>query len=288
VVTTSTGPLIPRRRLGAAFRDLREGRGETLQQTAKAVMFSPSKLSRIENGLAGEPHPRDVRDLIAHFALDGTDQGAELEQLAEEGRTSGWWQVPEFQMPGRLNTFISYENAASRIEAYVPAVVPGILQTSEYASATIHRLVPRLSPTEVEHQVALRLRRQKEIRGREPRPSQLYVIPETVLHRVVGSKETMRDQLAHLVASYDDDLLDVHVIPFEAGLYEAVEVSSVTIFIFDDSALNIAALERVSYIEFLDRGDAVQKYRAAIDSLSQYWLGRSESKAFIERLRRSE
>ncbi len=289
MTTTNTGPLIPRRRLGAAFRELRESRGETLQQTAKVLMFSPSKLSRIENGLGGEPHPRDVRDILAHFAVDGTADGHRLEALAEQSRVPGWWQVPPYEMPSRLDTFISYESAASRIEAYVPTVVPGLLQTREYARECIHQLVPHLDHEAVEHQVEIRMRRQQELNRRELPPTQLYAIPETVLHRRVGSPDAMREQLETILATFDNPLIDLHVIPFSAGIYEAIEVSTLTIFTFDEEGhFDIASLERVRSVQYMDRPESVEKYRRVVSRLADHWLDRSESRAFIERVRNKD
>jgi transcriptional regulator with XRE-family HTH domain len=285
VSIVSTGPLIPRRRLGAAFRELREAKGETLQQTARALMFSPSKLSRIENGLAGEPHPRDVRDVLSHFGLDHTEQGAELDDLAAEGRRPGWWQVPPYEMPSRLDTFISYESAAARIDAYVPTVVPGLLQTADYARATIERAVPHLTSGAVEQQVELRMERQRQLGMREEPPRQWYVAPETILHRQVGSAATMRAQLSALVDAFDDPLIELHLIPFSAGIYEAVELTTITIFGFaDEHDSDIVAIERVQYTEFLDKPQTIEKYRGIFSRLPHYWLDRSESRAFIERV----
>lgn len=287
MTTTSTGPLIPRRRLGAAFRELRESRSQTLQQAAKALMFSPSKLSRIENGLAGEPHPRDVRDILAHFGLDGTEDGERLAELAEQGRIPGWWQLPPYEMPSRLDTFISYESAASRIEAYIPNVVPGLIQTREYASECLHRLVPHLDPDAIRLQVDIRLERQRQIRLREQPPTQLYAFPETVLHRRVGSHQAMEEQLDVLISSFDDPLIELHVIPFSAGLYEATEMGGLYLFIFsDDKDADIVGLERVQFVQFTDRPESVEKYRRVIHRLSDYWLDRAESRAFIERVRK--
>lgn len=288
MTTGSTGPLIPRRRLGAAFRELRDAAGQTLQQAASALLFSPSKLSRIENGLAGEPHPRDVRDIIAHFGVDGTETGARLEALAEQGRIPGWWQVPPYEMPSRLDTFISYESAASRIDAYVPTVVPGLLQTREYARECIHQLVPHIDSNAVEHQVDIRLRRQRELTNRESPPKCLYVVPETVLHRWVGSSRAMDEQLRVLIESFDNPLTDLYVIPFTAGIYEAIEVSTLTIFTFDEEGdFDVASLERVRSVQFMDRPDSVSKYRDVVSRLSNYWLDRVESRAFIERVRKN-
>lgn len=285
---TDAGPLIPRRRLGAAFRALRDARRETLQQTARSVMFSPSKLSRIENGQAGEPHPRDVRDLIAHFA-PGEAETARLESLAEAGRVPGWWQVPPYSMPSRLDTFISYESAAARMESYVPAVVPWILQTPAYADAALRALAPHLAPAEREHQVEIRMERQRALRARANSPTLLFVIPEAVLHRRVGTRDEMRTQLTAMLDSYDDPAIDLHVIPFSAGIYEALEVTSLTVFLFaDDADADVVALERVGFTQFLERPDDVAKYRNVVSGLEAHRLDRSRSRAFIARVRDQE
>lgn len=278
----NTGPLIPRRRLGAALRELREGRPETLQETAKALMFSPSKLSRIENGLAGEPHPRDVRDLIAHFRIAGTTAATTLESLAAEGRRPGWWQVSSYPMPKRLDTLISYESAASRIEAYVPLVVPGMLQTPAYAAAVLHSLAPHLSADQLEDQVALRMRRQRELRGRAHPPVMCLTVPETVLHRVVGSPAVMREQIQAILAA--EPAVDLHVVPFAVGLYQATETATTTLFHFENSLdPDVVSVETLTSIQFIDGEDRIRRYREALAELADIRLNREQSRDFVAR-----
>ncbi|MBN9100302.1 MULTISPECIES: helix-turn-helix transcriptional regulator [unclassified Pseudonocardia] len=283
--TTSTGPLIPRRLLGAAFRELRESRGETLQQAAQACLFSPSKLSRIENGLAGEPNPRDVRDLVAHFGVDA-DRVAELEALAQAGRVPGWWQVPPYDMPSRVDTFISYESTASRIQVYEPAVIPGLLQTRDYAEAALTHLAPWLDADAVALQVDIRMRRQSEHRLRSPRPSTLNVLSEAVLRRGAGHPALMRDQLDALIEASTDPLTELHVLPFSAGLHHAVQLSTTTVFSFDNADdLDVVAIERDRSVQFLEKSDNVRHYRDVIAGLATYWLDEAGSRSFIADIR---
>lgn len=284
-MTSSTGPLLPRRRLGAAFKELRESAGQTLQQAATSLLFSPSKLSRIENGLAGEPHPRDVRDILAHFGVDA-DHASEMVQLAEAGRVPGWWQVPPYDMPSRLDTFISYESVASRIQAYEPAVVPGLLQTPAYANAVLTRLAPWLDAEAVALQVQIRMRRQLEHRQRSPRPITLHALSEAVLRRGAGSPSIMRDQLNALVEASEDPLVELHILPFSAGLYEAIALSTTTVFSFDDvDDLDVVAIERDRSVQFLEKAENVRHYRDVIANLASFWLDRVESRSFINSIR---
>jgi transcriptional regulator with XRE-family HTH domain len=282
VTTSNTGPLIPRRRLGAAFKQLREARGETLQQTSKALLFSPSKLSRIENGSASEPHPRDVRDLIAHFGVEG-DAAAELEALAEAGRQPGWWQLPPYEFTGDLDTFISYESAASRICEYSPVVVPGLLQTDEYAGQVFRTFLPDVASAQIERLVTGRMQRQHQIESRPARPERVHVAPETILHRLVGTPSVMATQMAALLDSSNEPSIELHIIPYTSGLYEGAHLTTTTLFAFESAAdSDVVAIERIRHTEFLERLRTVEKYREILDRLSQYWLDENKSKEFIE------
>jgi transcriptional regulator with XRE-family HTH domain len=289
VTTSNTGPLIPRRRLGAAFKLLREARGETLQQTSKVLMFSPSKLSRIENGSAGEPHPRDVRDLIAHFEVNG-DEAAALDVLAEAGRKPGWWQLPPYEFTGDLDTFISYESAASRIIEYSPMMVSGLLQTQDYANAVLARIAPKLTAEEAAAWADGRLERQKQMRAR--RTPRTHIMDEAIFHRVVGSTSIMRTQINSLLEALTDGVVEYHIMPFTAGIYEALELTTTTVFSFDyddnlsldsDGKQEIISIERTGYADFLDRPKAVEKYGNILKHLSEYWLDAAASRRFIER-----
>lgn len=282
MATANTGPLIPRRRLGAAFRELRESRGETLQQTAKALLFSPSKLSRIENGLAGEPHPRDVRDLIRHFGVNG-DESATLEDLAEASRQPGWWQLPPYDFTGDIDTFISYESAASRISEYSPMMVPGLLQTPRYARQVLTRVAPTWDREQIDRMVDARLERQRHMRERQvPR---LHVMDESVLHRLVGSTEIMREQLEALLEALSGPHLKFHIMPYDQGLYEALELTTTTIFFFDsDTDQDVVTIERTMYVDFLDKARSTQKYKDILDRTSEYWLDEESSRQFIEQI----
>lgn len=280
MASASTGPLIPRRRLGAAFRELRESRSETLQQTAKALLFSPSKLSRIENGLAGEPHPRDVRDLIEHFTING-EHATALRELAEAGRQPGWWQLPPYEFTGDVDTFISYESAASRISEYSPMLVPGLLQTRRYAREVVARVAPAWTTEHVEIMVEARLERQRRMQERgTPR---IHVMDESALRRLVGSAEIMHEQLTALADEFDRSDIECHIVPHSAGFYEALELTTTTAFLFDSNEdLDVVSIERIRYVDFLDKTRSTQKYKEILARLSDFWLSTAASREFID------
>jgi transcriptional regulator with XRE-family HTH domain len=279
----STGPLIPRRRLGATFRRLREEKGEQLKDTAKNLMFSSSKLSRIETGVL-EPQPRDLRDLLAYYGETDTALGDALRRWADDVRAPTWWTELGFRMQSRLSNFIAYETAAAVIRSHETTVVPGWVQTHDYARAVIERLAPHLSPGEARAQADLRVERQQRLDARAEPPTYVLAIPEPALRWQVGNSAVMRAQLEFLLERSEDPRLEIHVIPFAAGPYKAIE-GGFTIFEFADPLdSSIVAVESVSSLNFLDDRDAVDTHTEYFEEISNRWLSASSSRAFIRRL----
>ena len=85
-----TGPLGPRRAIAGTLRQLRDDSGKLLSDVARDLMISTSKLSRLETA-QGKPLPRDIRDLIRYYRIEGTPQAAQLEEWVEAAQRPGWW-----------------------------------------------------------------------------------------------------------------------------------------------------------------------------------------------------
>jgi transcriptional regulator with XRE-family HTH domain len=100
-----TGPLGPRRAIANAVKKLREDRGQLLSEVARGTMMSTSKLSRLENA-QGKPLPRDIRDLIVHYEIQGTPLAARLERWVQEAQRPGWWTSYDEVIDRRLDVSI--------------------------------------------------------------------------------------------------------------------------------------------------------------------------------------
>jgi hypothetical protein len=99
----------------------------------------------------------------------------------------------------------------------------------------------------------------------------------------MGSPEIMSEQLGALLEAFDEPAAEIHVIPFDAGPYEGVDMTNLAIFEFDPSVNNtIVAFERANFIEFLERDATVTKYSGILDRLPNYWLDESRSKSLIK------
>ena len=123
-------PTVRRRELGALLRRLREERGMSVKQVTEHLLCSASKVSRIETGQRGATL-RDVRDLCELYGVTDEAERDRLMRLAKEGKEQGWWQ--SYDLP--YSTYVGLEAEALSIFDYQSSVIPGLLQTADYARA---------------------------------------------------------------------------------------------------------------------------------------------------------
>src|SRR5882757_7011471 len=185
-------PTLRRRELGARLKRLRLDKGMTADDVAQALMVSPTKISRLETGARGV-NPRDVRDLCSIYGV-GDDERDRLMTLTRQSREPSWWQ----QDDSEYTTFIDLEAGAASIAEYKADVVPGLLQTQDYARAMIEATLPDSNPDLIEQLVTSREERQKLLTG-EPGVQLWTVLDEAVVRRVVGSRAIMHEQLEQLI-----------------------------------------------------------------------------------------
>ncbi|ROT32217.1 helix-turn-helix transcriptional regulator [Micromonospora sp. HM5-17] len=197
-------PILRRRRLGTELRRLREQARLTGDQVIEAVGWaSASKLSRLENGRS-RPDLKDVLDLLDLYRVTGPLRDELATIVGEAGDIRGWLRSYQVMTP-RQQVFAELEAGCVEIREYSPVVVPGLLQTKEYAKTRIlssRKLVtdPEHDDTEdAETEVAARMSRQQALltRGTEP-PRYSAVIEEAALGSRAGPRNVVRGQLVQL------------------------------------------------------------------------------------------
>jgi transcriptional regulator with XRE-family HTH domain len=251
-VSARRSPTVRRRRLGLELRALRDQASLTIEQVAKSLECSVSKVSRIETGHV-RPTPRDVRDMLAMYDVGG-ERSEQLIQLARDARLTGWWE--DFgDSAVRIAQLVGLETEAAEICEFQVLLVPGLLQTANYARAIFHALAPELDNDEVEHRVKFRLARQ-ELLGQQQPPRLEVVLDEAVLRRPVGGADVMREQVTYLVERAAQPNISVRVLPFDQGAH-AWMAGSFTILRFEE-ALNpdvvyVEAEERDLYLDEPER-----------------------------------
>ncbi|WP_433532900.1 helix-turn-helix domain-containing protein [Micromonospora sp. CA-263727] len=214
-----TGSSVPRRQLGRLLRQAREEAGINLEAAAEALEWSRAKMYRLESGQTSL-RTHDVTLMCQHY---GTS--AELTEvmvsLARESKASGWWHSYGEAIPAWFELYVGLEAAAKRIRHYEPNVVPGLLQTADYAAA-IFNSKPERTSQEVAQKVALRLERQKLLARRRPAaPDFETIIDEAVIRRPIGDPDAWRTQLAHLANVNRTGNVNVRILPLAVGPHSA-------------------------------------------------------------------
>ena len=280
------GPVLTRKRLATALRDLREARGYTLDHVAGELMISVSKLSRLEKA-QGIPQLRDVRDLINFYGLMGTPQGNRFMSWARDGRRKGWWEDFTDVFDSDDAAFIGYENEATVCLSYNIPMMPGLLQTELYARALISRTWAEGSGSELDRMVQTRLIRQRNLLERkgEVKPLELRVIlHEICLTQSVGSAEALSDQLNSLVAASKAENIDIRVLPASADPHKAMTSMWQHFSFGEDIDRDVVFLETSAGFRYVEDDSAVRRYHRWFDELTRRTLDPVQS---IERIRRA-
>lgn len=267
-------PTVRRRELGALLRALRNEKGLTVEQVAEHLLCSSSKVSRMETG-HGIATPRDIRDLCDLYEVNGEAERERFMALAKESKQQGWWQ--DYDLP--YSTYVGLEAEAASIKIYDSAVVPGLLQTAEYARALHEASVPRHDTNTISQWVEARATRQRILTRDDP-PYLHVILDEAVLHRVIGNSEIMRTQLARVVAATGMPNVTVQVIPYEAGAHPALD-SVFTILEFLTSAPAIVYVEGLVGHIYLEQPRDIKRYSKAFEQLSTMALNPEASAAFL-------
>ncbi|GAA3232688.1 hypothetical protein GCM10010532_068970 [Dactylosporangium siamense] len=186
-MSNPAGSSVPRRQLGRLLKEAREKVGVTVPAAASEIEVGRSKIYRIEAGEA----PLKKVEVLALARLYGVEASMTdvLVALAAETKAQGWWATFDGAMPDWFELYVSLEAAASELRQYEPVIVPGLLQTEEYAAA-LFQAFPENTDEQVARLTALRMQRQRLLARRAPRPPALDVIlDEGVLRRPIAGMQ---------------------------------------------------------------------------------------------------
>jgi transcriptional regulator with XRE-family HTH domain len=223
------GPVLTRRRLRFELRRLREDAGLSLEQVAREMVWSVSKVVRIENGSVGIS-VNDTKALLAMYGATDSRLVDELLVLAKDSRRRMWWAHYRDQIAPSFLDLIGLEADAARILHFHPFLVPGLLQTEEYARAvTENDPVETGSPVHVE----IRMRRKQQLFDRPAPPDYVTVLDEAVLYRRMGGSTVLRDQLNSLLDYAREPNISIVVLPMDTQEHPA-HSSGFTILEFAD------------------------------------------------------
>ncbi|NEB29825.1 helix-turn-helix domain-containing protein [Streptomyces sp. SID14446] len=275
-MAATTNPTVRRRRLGAELRRLRMASGLKGAEVAERLMVSQPKISHMENGNRSIS-PRDVRDLCAIYGVTDQEVVDTLLALAKESRQQGWWHrygdIPQ-------SVYIALETDATSLHTYEPTTIPALLQTPVYAHTLIEGTIPQPTAEQADTRLKVRLRRQHRIYD-PARPLRLRaVLDESVLHRVVGSPDIMREQLEHLNALCAEPHISVQVLPYTSGAHAGLP-GPFSILQLADSPAEVVYVERFTNDLHLDKPTDVRNYGLMYDHLQTQALDPDSSRDII-------
>ncbi|AFU03414.1 helix-turn-helix domain-containing protein [Nocardia brasiliensis] len=257
------GPTALRIAVGGQLRALREECGITREAAGDYIRGSHAKISRLELGRTGFKE-RDILDLLTLYGVTDPDQRAVLVDLARGANQPGWWHSYNDLLPSWFETYLGLEGAAQTIRTFEGQLVPGLLQTDEYTHAVI---AVSHHNAEATRRVELR-RRRREILDIENGPALWAVLDEAVLHRPIGGRDVLRNQIRHLVTMSAKRNVTIQVLPYRAGGHPAAG-SSFTMLRFTERELpDIVYLEQLTSALYLDRREDLQLYREVMDRLA--------------------
>jgi transcriptional regulator with XRE-family HTH domain len=244
-------------RLGARLRRLRKARNVTREAAGWAIRASESKISRLELGRVPIKE-RDVADLLTLYRVGEAERAAIL-ALARRASTPAWWQEYGEVVPPWFLSYLCLEEAATLIREYEVQLVPGLLQTSDYARAVIQGDRGGVPAAEVDRRIELRRGRQKVLRRADP-PQLWAVLDEAVLRRRVGGPEVMRAQLAALIEATELPHVQIQIVPFGAGRRVAAGFPFAILRFLEPELPDVVYVEHLTSALYLDQLGDVDEY----------------------------
>lgn len=288
----AVGSALLRRYIGRRFQALRLRAGLTQEQVAAALQRSRSTVARLEDG---DERVRfrdiDVKEHLRLYRASEQDVEMLLALTAEtrNGRRKSWWHdYTQTALPNWFGLYVSLEDSAETIRNYQPELVPGLLQTRAYAEQVMRVPANYIDEEEIQRRVSVRMERQSLL-TRPRAPHLAVVLNEAVLHRPVGGRNLMAEQLAHLAKASEQSNVSVRIVPYSAGVHGGMSAAGgFAMLEFPDDPVTGQPLEPpLAYVDsltgamYLTKPDEVRAYQLAWEDLDRHALDQAASRAAI-------
>lgn len=267
-------PTIRRQELGQELQALRKAAGFTLDQAARRIDVSPSKLCRIEGGYRSVTTD-EIGGLLSIYDVDGPKR-RQLLALAANCGERDWWQRNGLDPADRQRTLIALESRAERIVNVQPLVIPGLLQTGEYTRAMMAES-GLLSDGEIEKNIVTRQSRQSVLLRRRP-PKFMAVVHELALYQVIGGPDVRCRQLEQLLRWFEQPNIEIRILPNTgahmglSGAFDVLDLPGRGAVVF---------LENLTSSLFVEDPTDVDLYQRSVRSLTSRVLDEQHSYEMI-------
>ncbi|MFI6601881.1 helix-turn-helix domain-containing protein [Nonomuraea sp. NPDC050536] len=281
-------PTLRRRKLAAELRRLREDVGLNGVQVAKALRWSTSKISRMENGQVA-PTAKDVEKLLKHYGAPSDLGGLLLSLVDTEGRA--WWDSYADVLSEPVIELFGMEAGAVQVKTWHATLIPGLLQTRAYAAQLgyLYQSMEMIPPKWVDRRVEARMRRQRRLTGDDPLRV-AAVLEDSVLERQFGriDETLMADQLRHLVKLSELPNVTIRVLKLDQP--HPLDINNFMIMSFPSVPVLGSLSQDVIYFENYpptapsDDEQTVYQYSLVFDRLLDAALDDEASREFIASL----
>lgn len=271
-------PTVRGRKLAAELRRLREAVGLSQDEAADQLGegWNRFKLARIENAQT-KPKAHLVEAMLDLYGVDSGTRAALLD-LARNAWRRGWWTDYADVFRG---SYVSLEDDAAQIDEWSPLLVPGLLQTEDYARELI-RATLRDDDPYVQRRVMARMTR-KALLGRSDPPAPAYraILDEAALRRPFGGPEVMREQLHALLVAGRRPNVTIQVIPFSVGSYDGAGGPFILLGFPEHVAPDVGFVETRIGDGYAESADSVRRLRLDLEAIQAAALSPDDSAEFI-------
>ncbi|MFD5078775.1 DUF5753 domain-containing protein [Streptomyces sp. NPDC058371] len=272
--------------MGGELLRLRDEAGLTQPQAAAALSATAAKVAKMERGWVPFRDP-DIRILCDLYGVNAPRVVERLLSLAktdrERRKARGWWnQYPELRS---LVEYVALEDIATSVRTWQGAFVPGLLQTPDYARALAVGNADWGDPDEIERFVEAKVARQERLT--DSNSLQLWaVVGEGALRQLVGGREAMRVQLAHLVESVRLPNVKLQVVPFLAGSHPGMTSAFSVVSFAEPGAMDVVYMDTTSSTLWLESEADAVRHNAKFERIARNGLALRDSVDLIERIRK--
>ncbi|MFI6207343.1 helix-turn-helix domain-containing protein [Streptomyces sp. NPDC051041] len=276
-VTTVLG-----RRLGGELLRLREACSLRQAHAAEALSASVAKVAKIERGQVPMRDP-DIRALCHLYGQNDEAVIGRLLALAkadrERRKARGWWnQYPQLEA---MVEYVALEDIATSVRTWQLAIVPGLLQTPDYARALAIGNGHWEDVDEIEPFVESRMARQARLHGETP--LELWaVVHEAALRQLVGGREVMREQLGHLLDTARRPNVKLQVLPFIAGAHPGMTSAFTIVSFAEPGALDVVHVDTTSSAVWLESDTDAAHHNTLFDRITRLSLAQRNSVELID------
>ncbi|MFJ6900584.1 helix-turn-helix domain-containing protein [Streptomyces hokutonensis] len=278
------GAAAHRKALAGHLRRCRDHARIGPSQAARCIGASESTISRMENGQAALKPP-EVQRLLDTYGVVEPAERSRIADLVQEAAKPEAWQPYANAAPPTLRPLLAMEPAARRIISYEPQLVPGWLQTEEYAEIVIRATHPTKPAREIAERVGLRTQRVEMLRRAVAPPVLLAVMDSEVFRRQVGTPGVMYRQIRHLLALLEELRYQLHlqIAPLSVGAAGAIGHPIVHLRFFTPDYLpDMVYLEQYEGALYREKPAESERYQAILNNLCGVANPATQTPALLE------